>query len=101
LEVLEKEDLIANAAHLEHYFKEVAAKFSQIKRVKGRGLMLGIEFEFEVADLRKRLIHNQSLFTGGAKDKFVLRILPALNISKKDLDLFFEKLKLELNKIND
>ena len=58
--------------------------------------MLGLKFDFEVADLRKRLIHNQHLFTGGAKDKQVLRILPALTINEKDLDLFFEALKNEL-----
>ena len=96
LEVLEKENLIANAEHLEGYFRKLATEIAQIKRVKGRGLMLGLEFDFEVADLRKRLIHNQHLFTGGAKDKHVLRVLPALNITEKDLDTFFEKLKKEL-----
>ncbi|HEA21047.1 hypothetical protein LCGC14_2118310 [marine sediment metagenome] len=96
LEVLEKEGLIENAKHMEGYFRSLAAAIPQIKRVKGRGLMLGLEFDFEVADLRKRLIHNQHLFTGGAKNKYVLRILPALNITKKDLDVFFEALKAEL-----
>ena len=96
LEVLEEENLIENARRLESYFKNLAAKIPQIKRVKGRGLMLGLEFDFEVADLRKRMIHNQYLFTGGAKDKHVLRVLPALNISESDLDTFFEKLKKEL-----
>jgi len=46
--------------------------------------------------LRKRLIYNQHLFTGGAKDKYVLRILPALIINENDLDQFFEALKNEL-----
>lgn len=96
LEVLENERLIDNAKHLEGYFRGLAAEIPQIKKVKGRGLMLGLEFEFEVADLRKRLIHNQHLFTGGAKDKYVLRVLPALNITEKDLDSFFDKLKKEL-----
>ncbi|MEO9892106.1 aminotransferase class III-fold pyridoxal phosphate-dependent enzyme [Aurantibacter sp.] len=96
LEVLESENLIENAATLESYFREKAAEIPQIKRVKGRGLMLGLEFDFEVADLRKRLIHNQSLFTGGAKDKHILRVLPALNINREHLDLFFNALKVEL-----
>lgn len=77
LEVFENESLSANAAKLENYFRAKAAEIPQVKKVKGRGLMLGLEFDFEVADLRKRLIHNQHLFTGGAKDKHVLRILPA------------------------
>ena len=97
LEVLEQENLIAKAQKLEVYFKQKAAKISQVKRVKGRGLMLGLEFDFEVAELRKKLIYNQHVFTGGAKDKFVLRILPALNITKEDLDILFERLNKELN----
>mgnify|MGYP003644043029 FL=1 len=96
LEVIEKENLIENAAHLFEYFKEKAAAIPQVKRVKGMGLMLGLEFDFEVAELRKKLIHNQHMFTGGASDKHVLRVLPALNITKENLDQFFDALKKEL-----
>ncbi|ASO04285.1 aspartate aminotransferase family protein [Arenibacter algicola] len=96
LEVIEKENLIENAANLFEYFKEKAAAIPQVKRVKGMGLMLGLEFDFEVAELRKKLIHNQHMFTGGASDKHVLRVLPALNITKENLDQFFDALKKEL-----
>ena len=96
LEVLEKDNLIANAKTLGDYFNKKAAEIPQVKRVKGRGLMLGLEFDFEVSELRKKLIYNQKLFTGGAKDKHVLRILPALNITKAHIDTFFNALKLEL-----
>jgi len=96
LEVLESENLIENAKILGDYFTEKAVEIPQVKRVKGRGLMLGLEFDFEVAELRKKLIYQQHLFTGGAKDKHVLRILPALNITKQHLDVFFEALKKEL-----
>ena len=97
LEVIEKENLIANAEELGVYFNEKAKEIPQVKRVKGRGLMLGLEFDFQVADLRKKLIHEHHLFTGGAKDKTVLRILPALNITKQDLDVFFTALKTALS----
>ncbi|MEM9142556.1 MAG: aminotransferase class III-fold pyridoxal phosphate-dependent enzyme [Bacteroidota bacterium] len=93
LEVLENEGLLENAAHLERYFREKAAEVPQIQRVKGRGLMLGLEFNFEVALLRKKLIYEYQLFTGGAKNKKLLRILPALNISEKDIDKLFIALK--------
>lgn len=96
LEVLEKENLIANAQQLGTYFTEKAIEIPQVKRVKGRGLMLGLEFDFEVAALRKKLIYEHHLFTGGAKDKKVLRILPALNITEQDLDVFFKALKTAL-----
>ncbi|MBT8186062.1 MAG: aspartate aminotransferase family protein [Croceitalea sp.] len=96
LEVLEKEKLIENAASLGVYFADKANGIENVKRVKGRGLMLGLEFDFDVADLRKRLIFNQHMFTGGAKDKHVLRILPALNVTKNKIDMFFNALKAEL-----
>ncbi len=97
LEVLEKEDLTSNAQKLGVYFAEKAKEIPQVKRVKGRGLMLGLEFDFEVAELRKKLIYDHHLFTGGAKDKKVLRILPALNITKEHLDIFFSALKTALH----
>lgn len=96
LEVMEDEKLMENALKTGKYFKQKADTIPQVKRVKGRGLMLGLEFDFEVADLRKQLIHNQRIFTGGAKDKYVLRILPALNISEESIDTFFNALKAEL-----
>ena len=58
--------------------------------------MLGLEFDFEVAELRKKLIYEHQLFTGGAKYKYVLRILPALNITQGDIDIFFDALKIAL-----
>tara|TARA_R110002033_G_scaffold1096_14_gene10109 strand:+ start:7314 stop:8438 length:1125 start_codon:yes stop_codon:yes gene_type:complete len=97
LEVIENENLIANAEELGIYFNEKAKEIPQVKRVKGKGLMLGLEFDFQVADLRKKLIHEHHLFTGGAKDKTVLRVLPALNITKQDLDVFFTALKTALS----
>jgi len=96
LEVLEQENLMGNAMELEGYFKEKARELPAIKRVKGRGLMLGLEFDFEVAQLRKDLIYNQKVFTGGAKDKHVLRFLPALNITETHIDQFFNALKAAL-----
>ena len=97
LEVMERENLLANANHLGVYFLKKAQEIPQVKRTKGKGLMLGLEFDFEVAELRKKLIYEHHLFTGGAKDKHVLRILPALNITKADMDVFFDKLKIALS----
>ncbi len=96
LEVLENENLIENAAELGTYFKEKAAEIPEIKKVKGRGLMIGLEFDFEVAELRKKMIVEQHMFTGSAKNKKLLRFLPALNITKADIDLFFDGLKKAL-----
>ncbi|MGD1944726.1 MAG: aspartate aminotransferase family protein [Croceivirga sp.] len=96
LEVLEQENLIENAKELGCYFHEKATEIPVLKKVKGRGLMLGLEFDFEVAQLRKDLIYHQHMFTGGSANKKLLRFLPALNITKTQIDLFFEGLKKEL-----
>ncbi|WP_437396587.1 aspartate aminotransferase family protein [Flagellimonas lutimaris] len=96
LEVLEDEKLMGNAAKLGNYFREKAAEIPEIKNVKGKGLMIGLEFDFEIADLRKKMIVEQHMFTGSAKNKKLLRFLPALNITQEDIDLFFEALKKAL-----
>ena len=96
LEVLEDENLMENAAELGTYFQEKAAEIPEIKKIKGKGLMIGLEFDFEIADLRKKMILEQHMFTGSAKNKKLLRFLPALNITKEEIDLFFEALKKAL-----
>ena len=55
--------------------------------------MLGIEFDFEVGALRKTLIYDKKIFTGGSSNKNLLRILPPLTVQKKHIDLFFKALK--------
>ena len=97
LEVLENEKLIENAARLETYFRETAAGIPEVIRVKGKGLMLGLEFGFEVAPLREKLIYEYRVFTGGAKDKHVLRILPSLGVTREELNHFFNALKSALS----
>lgn len=97
LEVIEDENLIENATRLEDYFKLKAEELPQIKAIKGKGLMLGMEFDFEVAALRKKLILEHHIFTGAASNKNLLRILPALNVTKQAVDQFFDALKIELS----
>lgn len=96
LETIEREDLLENAKDLFEYVKERAAEIPQIKKVKGRGLMIGLEFDFEVASLRKELLFKHQVFTGAASNKKLLRILPPLNIKKEQFDTFFRALKIAL-----
>ncbi|GAA3512220.1 aminotransferase class III-fold pyridoxal phosphate-dependent enzyme [Aquimarina addita] len=100
LEVIETENLIDNAALTGAYFISQATSLPGIKQVKGKGLMLGVEFDFEVGELRKKLIYKEHIFTGGAMNKKLLRILPPLTAGKKEIDQFINSLKtvLELEK---
>jgi len=99
LEVLKEERLLKNAIAISEYFIEKAAAIPEIKKIKGRGLMLGMEFDFPIARLRKELIFKQHIFTGSAKNPNLLRILPPLTIKKQHVDQFFEALKKELSNI--
>ena len=93
LEVIEKENLMQNATEIGAYFAEKAKEIPQVKNIKGRGLMLGLEFDFDSAELRKKLIYDKKIFTGSANNKNLIRILPPLTIQKKHIDEFFEALK--------
>ena len=59
--------------------------------------MLGLEFDFPIAALRKKLIFTHHIFTGSAKNPNLIRILPPLTVQKKHIDLFFKALVSELN----
>ncbi len=93
LDVLEKESLIGKAAITGEYFMEKASEIPGVVRLKGRGLMLGIEFGEPVGEMRKQLIYDKKMFTGGAKNKNLLRILPPLTIQTDQIDAFIEAVK--------
>ena len=96
LEVLEEEQLMENAKNISKYFQEKAKSLPHLKSIKGRGLMLGLEFDFPISELRKKLIFNHHIFTGSAKNPNLIRILPPLTIQKKHIDVFFDALEKEL-----
>ncbi|MEN8764667.1 MAG: aspartate aminotransferase family protein [Wenyingzhuangia sp.] len=93
LDVMKEEKLMENVSEINTYFKEQVKSLPGLKQVKGLGLMLGLEFDFEVAALRKKLIYDHKIFTGGSSNKKLLRILPPLNVRKSDLEVFIKALK--------
>jgi len=99
LEVLKNESLMQNTRDISDYFISKAQGLPKLKSIKGRGLMLGLEFDFPIAEIRKNLIFKHHIFTGSAKHPNLLRILPPLTIKKEHVDLFIEALKTELDTI--
>jgi acetylornithine/N-succinyldiaminopimelate aminotransferase len=97
LDVIENENLIKNVNEVYHYFLEQIKSISKVKLIKGKGLMLGLEFDFEVGELRKKLIFEKHIFTGGSNNKKLLRILPPLSISKNQIHQFIIALKELIN----
>jgi acetylornithine aminotransferase len=98
LDLLKKENLQEKAKEMEAYFREKAAEIPEIKKVKGRGLMLGLEFDFNVGGLRKSLIYDHQIFTGGSSNKKLIRILPPLIVKQIHFDHLFQALKTELKR---
>jgi len=91
LDVMEAEHLVENAAEVGQYLitrlNEMAGETDQIVEVRGRGLMIGIEIKGSASELRKRLLFEHRIFTGGAGDHTVL-LLPALGLTKDQADVF-------------
>lgn len=87
LEVIEKDNLMKNAEEVGTYLIEQLQKFEQVKEVRGRGLMIGIELPEELAHVKKDLLFKHFIFTGEAKPN-VIRLLPALNLTKEHADEF-------------
>jgi len=96
LNVLRNENLLQNTKDISEYFKVKAKLLPNLRSIKGRGLMLGLEFDFNISELRKKLIFEHHIFTGSAKNPNLLRILPPLTIQKNHIDLFFKALHKEL-----
>lgn len=93
LEVFKNENILDNVKRQSSYFMKKFKSLPQIKNIKGRGLMLGLEFDFEVAELRKKLIYEKKIFTGNSNNKNLLRVLPPLSITQNEIDILFENLK--------
>lgn len=95
LDVLKAESLVENAADMGNYLQQELSEINGITEIRGRGLMLGIEFLPEFGAVRNRLLFESHIFTGGAKNN-VMRLLPPLSIAKAEIDTFITQLKEKL-----
>jgi acetylornithine/N-succinyldiaminopimelate aminotransferase len=96
LEVMEQDNLMQNAAEVGGYLIDELKKFKQVTEVRGRGLMIGIDLPAEYANAKKDLLFKHHIFTGEAKPN-VIRLLPALNLTKAHADQFLEAFATVLN----
>jgi acetylornithine/N-succinyldiaminopimelate aminotransferase len=96
LEVIEQEDLIEKAKQRGQYLMNRLKTVEGIENVRGRGLMVGFDVPEDLKNLRKNLLYNHNIFTGEAKPN-IIRLLPSLTITRKQLDEFLEELKDEIS----
>ncbi len=95
LEVIEAENLVEQARQRGMYLLNRLKTIDGIKNVRGRGLMIGFDVPEEIKDLKKNLLLNHQIFTGESKPN-VIRLLPSLAISRKQVDEFLELLQEEI-----
>ena len=90
-DVMEADNLVENAAKVGSHLIEELKKFSHIKEVRGEGLMIGLEFNEPVKELRQQLLFDQKVFTGVSGTN-VIRLLPPLCLSMEEADEFISRL---------
>lgn len=95
LEEIDNNDLMKNAESIGNYLMEELKKLPNIIEVRGRGLMIGIQLPETYAAVKKNLLYKHKIFTGESKPN-VIRLLPALNITKTEADIFLAAIKKEL-----
>ena len=92
LDVMKREDLVNNAAKVGAYLMTELRKFSQIKEVRGQGLMIGMEFDEPIKEIRRKLLFEQKVFTGVSGTN-VIRLLPPLSLSLAEAEDFLARFK--------
>jgi acetylornithine/N-succinyldiaminopimelate aminotransferase len=100
LEVIENENLIANAKETGDYLMEQLKQIEGLKNVRGLGLMIGFDVPEELKSLKKKLLFDFKIFTGEAKPN-VIRLLPSLALNRKQIDEFLVSLKEAIEEILD
>ena len=97
LDIFEQENLVENARKVGEYLMEELKQIPGIKEVRGRGLMIGMEFDYPVKELRTRLIKEEKVFTG-ATGTHMIRLLPPLVLTMEQAQDFIGRLKNALAK---
>ena len=97
LDIFEQENLVENARKVGEYLMAELKQIPGIKEVRGRGLMIGMEFDYPVKELRTRLIKEEKVFTG-ATGTHMIRLLPPLVLTMEQAQDFINRLKNALAK---
>lgn len=96
LDIMKKENLVENARKVGDYLITELKKLPGIKEIRGRGLMIGLEFDEPVKDIRSKLLFEEKIFTG-VTGTHVIRLLPPLCLTIGQAEIFLQKLKKVLS----
>ncbi|MFB6343427.1 aspartate aminotransferase family protein [Saccharicrinis sp. FJH62] len=98
LDVIKDEMLVENSFEVGNYLINELKSIEGIKEVRGKGLMIGIEFEEEIKPIRQKLLFENHIFTG-VSGKHIIRLLPPLTLKKEDADYFLDAFKTQLKNL--
>lgn len=99
LDVMERENLVRQAEETGNYLMNRLASISNQVKVRGKGLMIGVEFPGQVSDLRKKLLFDYKIFTGVSGINMI-RLLPPLSLSKEEADYFMKAFEEAFSEIS-
>lgn len=92
LDIMKEESLIENAKKVGAFLMEELRKIPGIKELRGRGLIIGIEFEEPIKEIRNRLLFEEKVFTGVAGTN-TIRLLPPLCLTKEEAAEFISRFR--------
>src|SRR5438132_10644349 len=97
LEAIENDRMIQNVREVESYLRERLREVEQVVSVRGRGLLIGLEFADKAKPIHEALLARK-IITGTSSDPKVRRLLPPLCLKESDADVFVEALTQALRK---
>lgn len=99
LDIMEQENLVVNAQNVGDFLLEELSGISGVKEIRGKGLMIGIEFEEEVKPIRQKLLFEEKIFTG-VSGAHIIRLLPPLSLTVEQVSYFIEKFEKVLSELS-
>jgi acetylornithine aminotransferase/acetylornithine/N-succinyldiaminopimelate aminotransferase len=93
LEAIEADGMLENARAVESFLRDSLAGVPGVVGLRGRGLLLGVEFNGPVASKVQKALLERRIITGTSSDARVLRLLPPLCLTTDEAGLFVEALK--------
>lgn len=92
LDIMKNENLVENSRKVGDYLMNKLKAFPQIKDVRGRGLMIGMEFDGPIVEKRKMLLFQEKVFTGSSGTN-IFRLLPPLCLTMDEADKFLGRFR--------
>jgi acetylornithine/N-succinyldiaminopimelate aminotransferase len=100
LAAIEADGMLENVRAVERHLREALAGLSRVTRVRGAGLLLGLEFADEIAAKVHLALLGERIITGTSSDARVLRLLPPLCLQREEVDHFVAALRRVLSSLS-